>query len=54
MNFGRILHMEVALGSCESVRMHSAVDYWTCPVAVPMRIVGVDGLMLVHGAPLAR
>ena len=54
MKVGRMWHLEAAVGICGSARVHSAADYWTCPVAVPTWIVGEDGLMLVHRDPLVR
>ena len=50
----RMWPLEADVGSCGSAIVHIAVDCWTFPVAVPTQIVGADGLMLVHGAPLAR
>ena len=51
---GRMWPFVAAAGSCGSTRLHDAEDFWTCPVAVPTLIVGEDGLMLAHSAPLAR
>ena len=53
MKVGRMCSLVAAVGSCRSERVHSAADCWTYPVAVPMKIVGADGSMLVQGAPLA-
>ena len=51
---GRMCPLEAAGGGFGNSRVHSVVDFWTLPVAVPTRIMGADGLMLVHRAPLAR
>ena len=34
--------------------MHVAEDCWTCRMVVPPHIMGADGFILVHGAPLER
>ena len=51
---GRMCHLGADVGSCGGARVNSVAECWTCPVAVPKKIVGADGSMLVQGAPLAR
>ena len=51
---GSMWPLVTAVGICGSARVHDAGNCCTYPVAVPTLIFGADGLMLAHGALLAR